>query len=408
MPLTPTTRGKILISFTIASFFVAMVNPNIATALVFSVAFALLAASFLLSIFSLSGVTCALDVCPDGTMNESLCLPLTVRNKSWRGHQGALARFELPFSAKKYDEFEIFPVKGRGVEVVDCFIVPQARGLFRIKKIKLVGGDPAGIFSRVKKFKIAAEIKIYPQTMRLESLHLQSRNKIKSSTDGRTIGISGDGQDIFGLREYRPGDPVRMIHWKASARQERLLVKEFESLRLDRVTILLDSHSKSVGEDEFDNNFEFLVKTAASMARHLAGLYCHLSFITFDAENGGLVSITGASSGISRDMTELLATIKPDTARLSEPLWHAVDIVPPDSILFCLTMSFDDKVSECFNELAANGVDIRWIFAPPSGFPNRVSPPPPNRKRKFDFSNFPVSPQVVSSEMNVSRALGAF
>jgi uncharacterized protein (DUF58 family) len=341
-------------------------------------------------------------------MNERLCLPLTVENATWRNHQGCLARTTLSFSAAEHDEFVIPPVRKRETVVVDCFIVPRIRGIFKIKRMKLVGGDPAGIFSRVKTFKIDAEIKIYPQTVRLDSLRLQSRNRIKSSTNGRAIGISGDGQDIFGVREYRHGDPVRMIHWKASARQDRLVVKEFESMRLDRVTILLDTYSKTVGDDEFDTNFEFLVKTTASIMRHLAGMYCQLSFISFDSDASRIISETGSSSGVAREVSELLATIRPGSATLTSLLDHAIEVVPQESILFCLTMSFDDIVSEKFNVLTANGIDIRWILARRTAFPNKKLPPQPTRKEKYDITKSHVAPAIASSTMEVRRILADF
>ncbi|MCK5844260.1 MAG: DUF58 domain-containing protein [Victivallales bacterium] len=404
----PTRRGKIVICFVVASFFVAMVNPNIATALVFSVSSAVLVSSFLLSVFSMNGVKCSLEVCPDGMINERLCMPLTVVNTGWRNHQGCLARAELPFSAKKLDEFVIPPIGRRKTLEVDCFVIPRLRGIFPIRRIKLIGGDPAGLFSRVKRFKMGAEIKIYPQTFRLNSLQLQSRNKIKSSTNGRAIGISGDGQDIFGVREYRHGDPVRMIHWKASARQHKLVVKEFESMRLDRVTLLLDTSAKSVGDDEFDNNFEFLVKTTASIMRHLAGMYCQLSFLSADSSKSEVISETGFSSGVAREVGELLVTIQPVKITLAALLDYAVDVVPADSILFCLSMSFDDEVRERFDALAANGVDIRWIHAPASGFPNlaRNAPPLP-KKREDDLSQSHVRPLLASNSIDVSQLLAS-
>lgn len=50
----------------------------------------------------------------------------------------------------------------------------------------------------------------------------------------------GSGTEWFGTREYRPGDPIRRIHWKALARWGRLAVVEFEEERAAEVVVVLD------------------------------------------------------------------------------------------------------------------------------------------------------------------------
>ena len=51
---------------------------------------------------------------------------------------------------------------------------------------------------------------------------------------------SGGGSELHDLREYRPGDPPKMIAWKASARRDRLITKEFESDVPVRCTLFVD------------------------------------------------------------------------------------------------------------------------------------------------------------------------
>ncbi len=51
------------------------------------------------------------------------------------------------------------------------------------------------------------------------------------------IALSARGDDWHGLREYRAGDPTRLIAWKSSARQDRLMVREFEEPRGDEVVL---------------------------------------------------------------------------------------------------------------------------------------------------------------------------
>jgi len=53
----------------------------------------------------------------------------------------------------------------------------------------------------------------------------------QDSTQAHAQPVRGRGDELAMLREYRPSDPVRSIAWKASARHDALLVKEFEQFR---------------------------------------------------------------------------------------------------------------------------------------------------------------------------------
>ena len=57
---------------------------------------------------------------------------------------------------------------------------------------------------------------------------------------------AGYGNEVFGVREYRPGDSLRRIHWRSSARRGELVVREYEPPGLQTLTILVDPMPPSV------------------------------------------------------------------------------------------------------------------------------------------------------------------
>ncbi|MBW3593856.1 MAG: DUF58 domain-containing protein [Actinobacteria bacterium] len=64
------------------------------------------------------------------------------------------------------------------------------------------------------------------------------------------------------MREYRPGDPQRAVHWRSTARVGQLVVREFEEEVQSRVTLVIAG--KDVGNPP-DSAFEMLVSAAASI-----------------------------------------------------------------------------------------------------------------------------------------------
>jgi uncharacterized protein (DUF58 family) len=57
---------------------------------------------------------------------------------------------------------------------------------------------------------------------------------------------AGSGTELFGVREYRPGDSLRRIHWRSSARHGELIVREFEPPGVQTLGILVDPSPANV------------------------------------------------------------------------------------------------------------------------------------------------------------------
>jgi uncharacterized protein (DUF58 family) len=57
---------------------------------------------------------------------------------------------------------------------------------------------------------------------------------------------TGSGNELFGIREYRPGDSLRRIHWRSSARHGHLVVREYEPPGLQTTTMVLDPSPPTV------------------------------------------------------------------------------------------------------------------------------------------------------------------
>src|SRR5205823_5793624 len=77
----------------------------------------------------------------------------------------------------------------------------------------------------------------------------------------------GSGSELLDLRDYLPGDPPKTIAWKASARRDRLITKEFESEVPVRCTLFVDtSNAVRVGKAG-QRPLNKLVEIAASVAQ---------------------------------------------------------------------------------------------------------------------------------------------
>jgi uncharacterized protein (DUF58 family) len=105
------------------------------------------------------------------------------------------------------------------------------RGVHKIGPPEVALRGPLGLFERETSVEGTAEVTVYPDRYTVEGGSILSRLFVDE--------LEAERQEFDRLREYRPGDPLRHIHWKSSAKHEEFLVTEFApSERDETVTIL--------------------------------------------------------------------------------------------------------------------------------------------------------------------------
>ena len=219
LPFAPTTRGMTMIFLCIASLGVSLANINLAATITSAGFSAVLAASLIMSILSIRKIDVWRGPGSDCSSGEKITLPVFLRNRSRLTRQAFVIREKLLFTENTFGNISVEALKPGETRLVNREFNAVKRGSYQLEKIYLVGGDPAGLFRRVKTFKIPEDIIVYPEMDNITWMPLFVKNKIQASTTGRPIGISGIGEEFFGVREYRRSDSMRFINWKSTARQ---------------------------------------------------------------------------------------------------------------------------------------------------------------------------------------------
>ena len=405
MRISPTRRGKILILAAAGTLGVALVNVNITTCLAASGILAVLVSSFVICLFSLNRLELRRGPLKDGVAGGKISLPVIIKNNGFGLRQAVIVSEAMPFSEKKILNVPVQPLARNASIVVNRQAYASRRGFYRLIYISLVSGDPAGIFKTVRRFKLPGELMIYPESVKLSYMPIRIKRQIASSVLGRPIGISGMGQEFFGVREYRRSDGVRFIHWKSSARHKKLMVRDFEANASTMVSIFLEADKKSLGLDETYSNLEYLIKTAASIVNYLSGMYCQILFVTSTEKERVWVS-TGEAFSVKDRILNNLATLSPSNCRIDELLRVESDYIRPNSIFYCLTMSSSPGITKYFDGLSERGVDIRWIHAPAKYFPTPGALPVRTHEPE-DIGMFleGLAPFIARQDLNIGRML---
>lgn len=102
----------------------------------------------------------------------------------------------------------------------------QVRGEFRLGPMTLVSGDPFGLFLSPRKLGATSRVIVYPATVPINYFDLPMG--ILSGGEAQRQRAHHITTNASGVRDYAPGDSFNRIHWRSTARRDRLIVKEFE------------------------------------------------------------------------------------------------------------------------------------------------------------------------------------
>ena len=134
------------------------------------------------------------------------------------------------------------------------------RGVHDVGPVVYEKTDPVGAISR--RFRSGGRIELFvaPQVTDLPAFTGGLTNDLDGATSQQ---LSMSDLAFHALREYVPGDDLRHVHWRSSAKAGELLVRQFHETRRGHVTILLDPARSSYPRAR---DFELAVSMATSIA----------------------------------------------------------------------------------------------------------------------------------------------
>ena len=148
------------------------------------------------------------------------------------------------------------------------------RGVYLIGPVEARYTDPFGLAERHSRIGDATRLVVTPASVPLAATVLSGTRGADGVVATRVQSTPSD-DDVM-TREYRHGDPMRRVHWAATARHGELMVRQEESATSPEATLVLDvrrlafpaGHSSGVGPES--PAFEWAVTAVMSVAAHLA------------------------------------------------------------------------------------------------------------------------------------------
>jgi len=198
------------------------------------------------------------------------------------------------------------------------------RGRYRFGPLWVSTRFPMGLVKATAKLKLFERVVVWPRLGRLRPSWLKlldSRRLGRHATHARQGPVDGD---YFGLREWRPGDSKRWIHWRTSAKLGKLAVRQFEQQQNQDLALVLDLWLPSKPRDEDQRRVELAISFAATLADELTRRGSSRLTIALAARQRGHWSAI-ASPLFARQTLERLALVDAATENhLAEALSEVV------------------------------------------------------------------------------------
>ncbi len=263
-------------------------------------------------------------VLPHG-VHRGTPFPVTIRLNNPRSRLPVLY-LRIKVNGMADEENAVVPVIPPKGEVSARFNLRlDRRGVYPVPLIEVSSAAPFGFLTISRGVQAPGEIVVYP---RVRPLKTAAFNEIQrfGNVPRKTI---GDGGDFFSLREYLPGDDLRLVAWRVSARTNTLMVRELSAESSRETVIVLDT--RRVNVPQFEDEFENAVELAASLACTLLNRQFSVGFFS----NGLFIPLDHGSMHLTK-LLDALARVQPDMEGASDPFHAAVqrDWVPGIRFLF--------------------------------------------------------------------------
>ncbi len=342
------------------------------------------------------------------TVGETLSYRILIHNMSRRSRRGLLLRERLTTPIPTFEEFSTAPWKGAkaggalvralgfyrwrnlakskqaasikehplpdllpGGEVeVRIDLQPRKRGVLNLTGLTIARPDPLGLFKAVSSIDAPQTVLVLPKRYELPPISLPGLRKLQPG--GVSLASSvGDSEEFISVRDYRPGDPLRRIHWKSWAKTGKPIVKEYQEEYFVRHALVLDTFREESG----GQIFEEAVSVAASFAAKVQTQESLLDLMFVGPEAYCFTSGRGLAH--TDKMLEILASVQLCRDKSFNVLFPLVlERVSLLSGCICIFLSWDDERKEFINRLKGYGLPLKVLIITDPHFSDTLDPGP--------------------------------
>lgn len=254
-------------------------------------------------------------------------------------------------------------------------ITAKERGFFRYGPAKLETGDLFGLFRTTRQLDDEQILIVYPKIMPLASLGLPAKEPFGDLSAPRFM--FEDPIRTVGIRDYRPEDDFRLLHWKASARRQTLQTRVLEPASSHNLVVILNvatlaQHWQGV----IPEVLEQAVSIAASVCYHGIEQHWPVGLLANGAlprSDQPIKVLPGRSPGQITAILEMLAAVTPfATAPIEKLIAAESPRLPWGSTLVVISALLTEDLAATLLDLKKMGRRLVLLSLDPAPVPETL------------------------------------
>jgi uncharacterized protein (DUF58 family) len=246
----------------------------------------------------------------------------------------------------------------RGTGAISYTLLAK-RGLHSFDDVLVHAWSPWGLAMREARVQLETDVKVHPRVEKLDPITIRPQ-RTRAFAGPVRANRGGQGLDFFGCRAYTPGDDIRRINWRAYARQDSLIINEYELERIADINIILDARAKSHTQLDEETTFDHSVRAAASLASHFLDQGNNVGLLVY----GNYVQWAFPAIGRlqkERILDELAEARLADKAPFEELRFIPTRLFPPQSQLVLVSPLVDEHDIEIVALLVDRGYSVLLV-----------------------------------------------
>jgi uncharacterized protein (DUF58 family) len=257
-----------------------------------------------------------------------------------------------------------------GGEIEIAYTVRGKRGAFEFRDVRVAACEHLGVFRQRATVPVPGRLLVLPEALGMRQVVIRPlRTRAYAGCVPARRG--GAGIAFHGVREYQPGDPLRWINWRVSARhRHQVFTTEFEQERVADVGLILDARQRSDVRGSGGVLFEHAVAATASLALAFLDDGNRVGLLVY----GGLLNWTFPGYGKLQRRRILEALARAETGE--SMIFESFDYLPtrffPAKSQLVLVSSLCDSDPPMLVQLRARGYQLLVISPDPVSFEARM------------------------------------
>jgi uncharacterized protein (DUF58 family) len=249
---------------------------------------------------------------------------------------------------------------------LDLRVRAEHWGAYLVGDVFLRAFGPFGIVRYEARLDRRKPLKVYPAPEAVRSLLRPLRTQVFSGN--QVAREKGEGIEFADLRPFAPGDRIRRVNWRASARRGELWVNELHPERNTDVILFLDTFAQArLGSS---GTLDWAVAAATGLAERYLKEKDRVGFVSFGGVLNWLLPGTGPLQ-LYRIVDSVL-----DTEVILNYAWKDIDVIPrrtlpPQALVLALTPLLDDRATDALLDLHGRGFDLALVEISPFPFTER-------------------------------------